>query len=105
MNAARRKQIQTLKAELDAKLNELVSVRCGLEDIIGQIDALKDEETDYKDNMPESFQQGEKGERADAAIEALETAANSANDDILSNIEGAEGAFQDVIDSLEEACQ
>lgn len=45
------------------------------------LESIRDEESDYYDNMPESFQQGEKGEAAqanlaqlDEAIESLEAA-------------------------------
>lgn len=65
MNNARRKQIETIKARIAALLSQA-------EDIKNDVEAIRDEEQDYRDNMPESFADGEKGEKADAAIEALE---------------------------------
>jgi threonine dehydrogenase-like Zn-dependent dehydrogenase len=35
------------------------------------IDDIKSEEEEYKENMPESMQDGDKGQRADEAIDAL----------------------------------
>lgn len=42
-----------------------------------QVDLIMEEEQEALDNMPESFQEGEKGERAQAAIEALENASSA----------------------------
>lgn len=60
MNKQRRKSID----DVVAKLQELRD----------EVESLRDEEQDYYDNMPESFQNGEKGEAATAAIEYLESA-------------------------------
>jgi len=45
-----------------------------LSDIHGFIDSLKDDEQEYFDNMPESFQNSEKGEAAQAAVDAFDSA-------------------------------
>lgn len=57
--------------------------RKAIEEIASQIEAMKDaienltqEEQDYFDAMPESFQSGDKGQAAEQAISALEEAAN-----------------------------
>ncbi|QXV73539.1 hypothetical protein [Rhizobium phage RHph_X2_30] len=63
MNKERRKAIEVLAGKLD--------------ELKGDIDTLLQEENDYFDNMPESFQNGEKGERAQAAIDALQEAYDS----------------------------
>ena len=75
MNAERRKKLE--------KLNEEVR------DILGRVEELKDEEQEYYDNMPESFQGGEKGENAEAAISSMEEAISGLETatDELSNIE------------------
>lgn len=53
-------------------------------ELMGQAQTLletaRDEEQDYYDNMPESFQGAERGERAQAWIDALDT--------VITNIEG-----------------
>lgn len=60
MNKERRKQ-----------LNEIAEQIGSLKD---QLESLRDEEQDYYDNMPESFQGGEKGERARTAIDSMDSA-------------------------------
>lgn len=66
MNNARRKEINILIAEL--------------EDLKSRLESVLEEEQDYLDNMPESFQGGEKGEKAQSAIEALEYAVQGIED-------------------------
>lgn len=75
MNALRRKEIQAIRHEL-----EILAIR---------IRDLSDEEREYYDNMPESFQSGEKGEAADAAATLLEESADGL-DDVLNQLEEAE---------------
>lgn len=58
MNNQRRKQFE----KLNTKIEEIKETAA----------ALLEEEQDAFDNMPESFQEGEKGERAQSAIDALE---------------------------------
>ena len=48
---------------------------------------ILDEEQEYYDNMPESFQEGEKGEKAQEAIDGI--------DDVICTLD-------DVMDSIEE---
>jgi hypothetical protein len=40
-----------------------------LEEVKATLETLRDEEQDYYDNMPESFQSGEKGDKAQAAAD------------------------------------
>lgn len=75
MNNERREQI--------AKAIELLNEAQGL------IESAKDEEQEYFDNMPESFQSGEKGEKAEGAIGDLESAFDSITD-AISNLETAQ---------------
>jgi len=67
MNKIRRKQLDKIAAELEA--------------IRERIEAIRDEEQDYFDNMPEAFQDGEKGERTQEAIDLM--------DDIFGNVDEA----------------
>lgn len=60
MNKTRRQQLN----ELAEKIRELND----------EVETLRAEEQDYYDNMPESFQDGEKGERAQDAIDAMDEA-------------------------------
>ena len=65
MNNERRKQIENIKGRIAALLSEAENIKTDVE-------AIRDDEQEYRDNMPESFGEGEKGEKADAAIAALE---------------------------------
>ena len=62
MNNTRRKEIDKLTAQI--------------EEIKEAIEALRDEEQEAFDNMPESLQDGERGEKMQSAIDALEYAAD-----------------------------
>lgn len=73
MNKDRRKQLDVI-SQILANARE-------------QIEALRDEEQDYYDNMPEGIQSGEKGEAAEAAVSAM--------DDAISSIEEAEQYLTD----------
>ena len=44
------------------------------------LETCRDEEQDYFDNMPESFQDGQKGEDAQTAIDALDEAVSQMDD-------------------------
>ena len=67
MNKARRKAIDAVAVTLDGIAGTIA-------DAISELEGLRDEEQEYFDAMPESFQSGEKGEIAQTAIDALETA-------------------------------
>ena len=63
MNKERRKTLQELyDIIVEAKDN---------------LDAVRDEEEEYKDNIPENLQGSERYERAEAAVDALESAVSS----------------------------
>lgn len=62
MNKARREAITKLADQLDA--------------IRGEIEALRDEEQEYFNNMPESLQGGDKGQDAEQAVASLDDAIN-----------------------------
>lgn len=57
MNKDRRKRIEALIEKID--------------DIKIEIEEIQSEEQDAFDNMPESFQDGERGEQSQSAIDAL----------------------------------
>lgn len=63
MNKARRKMIEEVIA--------------GLEDLIGQAEAIRDEEQEALENIPESLRGSERYEQSEAAVSALEDAISS----------------------------
>jgi uncharacterized coiled-coil DUF342 family protein len=86
MNKNRRQNIANL-------VNELEGLRGQLDDIRSQLETIRDEEQDYFDNMPESFQSGDKGQAAESAVSYL--------DEAIGSIESIE--LDDAIGSLESA--
>jgi hypothetical protein len=74
MNEARRKDI----AKAVGLIEEAKSI----------LEQARGDEYDYFDNMPESFQSGEKGERASEAADALQEAVDAC-DEIVGTCERA----------------
>lgn len=68
--------------------DRLSKVLSTIEEAKAEIEAIRDEEQETFDNMPESFQNGERGEKAQAAVDAMESAVSSA-EEIESYIETA----------------
>lgn len=73
MNKQRRQDIEAIKTQLA----DLASV---VEELVSGVEAIRDEEQEYFDNMPEAFQYAEKGELAQAAVSALEEALSALED-------------------------
>jgi hypothetical protein len=59
---------------------EIAQALAMIEEAKTVLETCRDDEQDYFDNMPESFQSGEKGELAQTAIDLLE--------EVISGIEG-----------------
>ncbi len=76
MNKKRRKIIERILVNLEEAASELESQR--------------DDEQEYYDNMPESFQSGEKGEKVDSGLASL--------NDLIDNIESG-------IADIRETCE
>ena len=74
MNKARR-------AELNRIINTIYELQ-------SDIDAIKADEEDARDNMPESLQGTERYEAMDAAVDELDDALSSI-DDVIEHLEGA----------------
>lgn len=73
MNNARRKELTELSSSISIALTVAETIR--------------DDVQEYYDNMPESFQNGEKGEKAQEAINYLES--------LVSALEEAQSAIDD----------
>lgn len=74
MNKDRRKRLEDLAGQLDA--------------IRSDIETIKDEEQEYLDNMPESLKEGEKGSNAEQVISSLEEAFDDL-DTVINNVNDA----------------
>ena len=82
MNDARRKLIK--------QANEKTTAAAALiEEAKELLEQARDEEQEYLDNMPESFQSGDKGSAAQEAIDALETAISDLDSIDLTDVEVA----------------
>lgn len=78
MNKQRRKTLATLQEQIALLVGQI-------EDLRSEVEAVLEEEQEYYDNMPESFQDGEKGQAAQAAIDAIQNivdALESAGDEL-----------------------
>ena len=88
MNKQRRRTIYEINTRLEALQGEMESL---LDDIL----AVIDEETEYRDNIPENMQGGERYEMADSACDSLQSAYDT--------LKSAKNNLDDVTSSLEEA--
>lgn len=86
MNGERRKRIAKVITLLEA---------IDLSEITSALEALRDEEQEAFDNMPESFQDGDRGQAAQEAIDHLESA--------ISAVEGAEAEIDWAVGELNDA--
>lgn len=86
MNKNRRSAIASLVARLEEMSNEAQAIS-------SEIEALRDEEQEYLDNMPDSLADGDKGSAAQEAVDSLEAAMG---DEIAD-------AIREAIDALETA--
>lgn len=81
MNKDRRKAIDAVMADIeaakalhDAAVEAFREFTEACDGLASQIEDLKDEEQEYYDTMPESFQSGDKGQAAEAAVSQMEEA-------------------------------
>lgn len=65
VNKNRRKQIEAIRERIASLVQEA-------EAITSDLGAIRDEEQEYRDNMPDSLADSEKAQVADAAIDALD---------------------------------
>ena len=104
MNQQRRKAIEELVKRVTALQDELslVAQVSRLEDAKTDAQDIQGEEQEYLDNMPESFQGGEKGEAAQAVVDYLEEAGDALQE-IFDAIETITDKAQEALDALSNA--
>lgn len=101
MNNTRRKAIKQTIDRFDSirkKLDELVSE---FESVKSDVEDIQFEEEEYRDNMPENMQWGERYDKADNACTNLSDAVDALND----MIDDLDFDFGDVTTYLEEAME
>lgn len=99
MNKERRKQIDDIIAALESNRTAFDALALDADSIT----QVRDDEQEYKDNMPSAMQDGQKGSDADEAISQLDSAAEAVQslldaldnfnlDDVLGMLQSAKGA-------------
>ena len=73
-----------------ARRKEIDSVITIITDAKEKLEAIRDEEQEYYDYMPENFQYGDKGEAAEEAVSCLDYAIDQL-DEAIENAEQAKG--------------
>lgn len=101
MNKTRRKEINELYKRVEL-LKAAVENLPDAEELKGIADDLKTEEEDYRDNMPESMQNGDKGSAASEAVDYLTTATDKL-DEIDTAITTLVDDLTEVMEALDNA--
>ena len=99
MNKERRKAIYSIIEHLNELNQKMMALSQDLEDTKDTIDDILDEEEEYRDNMPENLQGGERYDKADQACDHL----SSAVDHIDNIISAMDKEYEDVLCYLESA--
>ena len=90
MNKARRREIKSI---ID-KAEEISSI---VEELLEEIESVKGDEEEYRDNIPDNLISSERYEQAESACESLESAYDTLSEMI--------DQIDDVIFALEEAME
>lgn len=125
MNNDRRKEIARVQTEIetvkDFIVNEMereesaIEEQVGkLDDLRGEIETLKGEEEEYKENMPQSFQDGDKGAKADFSVEQMDEAMTKVGEMIdklealktaLEELNELDGLYDEAMSALDSAAE
>lgn len=104
MNDKQRKAIDDLRARVDKVRQQFTNdgIIDELNEISTKVEELRDEEQEKLDNMPESFQNGEKGKALEDVVEKLTTAMECLNE-VLGSVTDGDDTLGSAWDALEEA--
>ena len=101
MNNARRKRIEAIREALSPLVGQLEEIAVKLADLKDDVEGIKNDEEEAKENLPESLQYGDMGQMMVEAMSELDSAA-----DALSELSDAMGGKIEEIDAhLESALQ
>lgn len=103
--AAQVDELTTLLVDVAAETPDWEAIDRTARSVADEIEVIRADEEAAYDNMPESFQQGERGEQSQAAIEALNSAFDMIDAPPSDDKEDAEQTIQTAIDYLNEAQQ
>lgn len=102
MNNKRRKALDNIASELNYLYDEIlgdIESKNKLTNISAQLEAIKDEEEIYMDNMPEGLQNSERYDIAECACDNMSEAIENLTDAIETNI------LEDVLDYIDNAIE
>ena len=91
MNKKRRTELSQGLMNLENSIEEFDGLKERMAQELSLIEDALDDEQEYFDNMPSSFQDGEKGEAAQEAIDSLQEAI-----DLVSEFLGTEIDYQEI---------
>ena len=91
MNKKRRTELSEGLMNLENSIEEFDGLKERMAQELSLIEDALDDEQEYFDNMPSSFQDGEKGEAAQEAIDSLQEAI-----DLVSEFLGTEINYQEI---------
>jgi uncharacterized coiled-coil DUF342 family protein len=108
MNNDRRKQLSALHERVSAFqtrwaewTEQLDGLKAEADELHGELESLRDEEQEYYDNMPESFQNGEKGTTAEEAVSAMDTALEALS--AIGDIDFSDIDLDEALESIDNA--
>ena len=68
MNKTRRNELAKIQEEIKNIKEDAEALKEKVEELKGKIEAVRDEEESAYDNLPESFQEGERGEQIEDSL-------------------------------------
>ena len=103
MNKERRAAIAALIKTASAVKEDLALLVGRIEDLKAEAEAIRDEEQEYFDNMPESFQSGEKGQAVEEKLSAMDDAISEL--DTMIDSLGDDGPLDAFTNGMESAAE
>jgi len=100
MNKQRRKELSSLCDRVEALKSRIEELKTLRDDLVSDIESVRNDEQGAYDNLPESLQQGEQGQDMEAAISSMEEATGALEgidldidlDDVVRSLDDARGA-------------
>ena len=71
----------------NTRRNELEKLRLKIEELVSELETIKEEEDEYRDNMPENLHGGTRYETSEAASDCMDYALDNLNEAIDNIIE------------------
>lgn len=95
MNKGRRKQIAAALETIGGLIGTMEQASSDIDGLESEIELIRDDESEYHENLPENMKDGDKGSTAEEALSNL--------DDAVSEITNAKDRFEGILEKLGEA--